>query len=213
MTYPDGRRIGDALRPDPGRACVPALVERDVMARRIARGADRQRIEVSLGQVLLQPFEVDGSHQQRLERRVVEQRSRCLADQPAEADVADPAPGVAQRTADVRTVDLRRLDVAPDRAETSNGAEEVVGAGSQRRGIQRAGRGPADDPERIGSLRPPRLEQDPANPQQRADLVGGAGAAARQYQPDRSGHAQGHQWRVGTRVRMAGRSVHRDRIR
>jgi len=140
---------------------------------------------VAVGDQALDAVEVDHLRQQRVQRRVVQQRARTqlahARDRPAHGHHREPARAGADHAERVGAIDLLDMHVLPHPHELGDAGVGVVGVGGQRGRVERAGRGAGQH--RIGVAgRRPGLAPDAVHGAQHADLVGGASAAAREDQ-------------------------------
>ena len=109
----------DALRARPGQELLDRVVEGHVQARAVARGGDRERLQVALGIACLIAVLAHHALQQVGGRRVVQQRARPRAapacDQPAQREQRQPACASADHAQRVGAVDLVGVEVLPPR--------------------------------------------------------------------------------------------------
>ena len=145
------RRCGHALRTQPGRDGPRRVVEREVLAAAVARGRDRQRVQVLLLEHQRQPLDLHQPLQQRGQRRVVQQRAWPHApparDHPADRQHGQPVCAGAHHAQRIGTVDLVGREVFPHLRQHFHRGVEAVGMAGQRGGVDGPGRGAADDAE------------------------------------------------------------------
>ena len=174
---------GQPLGARPRRDRLAALEIGDVLARGIARCRDGERAQLTVLDAARDALRVDQTVQQRIERAVVEQRARMGAHDPAHGHRGEPVRGVAERAQGIGAVDVARVQRGPGLEHGGDGHAGIVAAAGERRGVDRPGRGAADDRVGIAGRRPAVLDEDLPDRVQHADLVGGPGSAAHQDQP------------------------------
>ena len=185
-----------------------------MLARGIARGRDRQRAQMALGN---QPGQARQRHQiglqQLAQRRVVEQRARAHAapagQGPTQRQQAQPARAAAQHAQCIGAIDMFCVQMTPDMGHLPHREVEVVGAAGQCRGIDRAGRRAGDDRKGVGPMSMPAAAPDMGNGFEHADLVGSAGAAAREQQARERRGRHGHSNPCAAVRQRGGRLGHR----
>jgi len=134
---------GDALGAHPGLPLLVGLIEGDVVARGVAGPGHGQRVDVALGQHVVQSIHLDPLGEQAAQRRVVEQAARARAapavQRPAQRHHRQPLRAGADHSQRIGGIDLVDVDVLPDVHQPVDRGAEVVGLAGQRGSVDRAG--------------------------------------------------------------------------
>ena len=185
----------------------PSLVERHGLSRGVAGAGNAECGEIAAVDGALEGRKIQVAREQLLQRGVVEQGDRPAVGRAAAQEREQPAEAVPQRAPRVGAVDVMHVEVLPHRHEPAHAAAKVRAVHRDHGGVDRPGRGAADDGKRRAHVRREELRERTQHP----DLVGGARAAPRHDQPDLRPAALRH--RLPSPAMVPDRTNARNRIR
>jgi hypothetical protein len=188
VRHPDLGAHREPLRARPRHDVLERVVEGDVQARAVARGGDREAVQVAVAHYLVQPVGVDHLLEERLERLVVEKRPwprpPPARDHPADRHHRQPARAGADHADRIGAVHLLGAEVLPDLDDPGDRAIEVVGLAGERSGVDRARRRAGNDRKGIAGEHPlvTGIAPDLDDRLEHAHLIPGPRSAAREHE-------------------------------